>query len=440
MQYLFNIIISFFTVSLAFIFLHTVFFRNIKRKPRLMQFTVFLIAMIIMIALNLSAANSGSNYDVFFQNLILVGISILLSFSFHTKLMSKLLASFSFSILSLVTERLSYFYFLQNNRSKTMLDITTMTTELPDNMNFEHRLLSLMLLFFIIMLLRPFTKISSGIRSTAYSFLLLLTPFLSLCLALSPPIFHLNLMMPQTYFLIIGFLLFVNILNYILIQYIQDSEALHSEIEILESQLSYQKNKYQQLGDAYKNIRSFMHDTKKHLFFIQECVSQEKYDEIIPYSENIITDLESRYCTFNTGNLVVDAFVHNLYLRTQNNNISLLTNLNFDNSLIPLNDYHMTIVLGNLLDNSYNACVDQLNGKISLTISTLEDVFTIHIQNTYINDINNKKNQSFEDFDFIHGYGLKNVKDIVNQYNGIHNIRCENGIYSVTIIIPQNKQ
>ena len=183
-----------------------------------------------------------------------------------------------------------------------------------------------------------------------------------------------------------------------------------------------------------------MHDTKKHLFFIQECVSQEKYDEIIPYSENIITDLESRYCTFNTGNLVVDAFVHNLYLRMQNNNISLLTNLNFDNSLIPLNDYHMTIVLGNLLDNSYNACVGQLNGKISLTISTLEDVFTIHIQNTYINDIINKKNQSFEDFDFIHGYGLKNVKDIVNQYNGIHNIRCENGIYSVTIIIPQNKQ
>ena len=83
MQYLFNIIISFFTVSLAFIFLHTVFFRNIKRKPRLMQFTVFLIATIIMIALNLSAANSGSNYDVFFKplrnyptfNLLIISLS-----------------------------------------------------------------------------------------------------------------------------------------------------------------------------------------------------------------------------------------------------------------------------------------------------------------------------------------------------------------------------
>ena len=45
---------------------------------------------------------------------------------------------------------------------------------------------------------------------------------------------------------------------------------------------------------------------------MESCVNNKKYDDIIPYSREIMHDLESRYCTINTGNLVVDAFVSNL--------------------------------------------------------------------------------------------------------------------------------
>ena len=42
----------------------------------------------------------------------------------------------------------------------------------------------------------------------------------------------------------------------------------------------------------------------------------------------------------------------------------------------------------------------------------------------------------FEKIDFIHGYGLKNVKDSAEACGGFCVINHENDIYSATVIIP----
>lgn len=181
-----------------------------------------------------------------------------------------------------------------------------------------------------------------------------------------------------------AFILFTNIVNYILFYNVLENEELRLQLSVQKEQIEFQRNKYEQLGAAYKNIRSFMHDTKKHLFYIENCVSEKKYDDIIPYSKQIMHDLESRYCTINTGNLVVDAFVSNLLLQVKTQGITLHTNLKFDNLTIPVNDYHLTIILGNLLDNALNACNGQIGAQIKVAIRTVDGTFTIHVANTYV--------------------------------------------------------
>ena len=177
---------------------------------------------------------------------------------------------------------------------------------------------------------------------------------------------------------------------------------------------------------------------KKHLFYIEKCVNEEKYNEIIPYSKEMVLNLEARYCSINTGNLVIDAFVSNLLLQTQRNGIVLTTNLKIDNNIIPVNDYHLTIILGNLLDNALNACLKQCGGKINVSIQTIEETLTIYIANTFLLSDGSKTVNNPDDFDFVHGYGLKNVRSSAEQYNGIVVVQNENEIYSVTVIIPIN--
>ncbi|MDE6635051.1 MAG: GHKL domain-containing protein [Lachnospiraceae bacterium] len=170
---------------------------------------------------------------------------------------------------------------------------------------------------------------------------------------------------------------------------------------------------------------------------IENCVKNEDYDLIIPYAQTTMEDLESRYCTINTGNLVIDSFVSNLLLQTKKHGITLHTNLKIDNNIIPLSDYHMTVILRNLLDNALNACLEQNDGTINLTIQTVEDTFTIHITNTYVcAPDNNALLEDIDNFDFIHGYGLKNVKTSTLYYHGVCLIDYKNDIYSVTVIIP----
>lgn len=43
----------------------------------------------------------------------------------------------------------------------------------------------------------------------------------------------------------------------------------------------------------------------------------------------------------------------------------------------------MTIILGNLLDNALNACLEEQSGEININIQTIEHTFTIYITNTY---------------------------------------------------------
>ena len=99
-----------------------------------------------------------------------------------------------------------------------------------------------------------------------YTMILLIIPVLSICMLLSKPILYLNINLPSTYFILAAFVLFINFMNYILLYNVLDTEELRFQLAVQKEQLEFQRSKYQQLGEAYKNIRSFMHDTKKHLF------------------------------------------------------------------------------------------------------------------------------------------------------------------------------
>lgn len=296
---------------------------------------------------------------------------------------------------------------------------------------------SKVVLFLLALIVSFFWKHKSFDQNLNYHIFILSTPLVSLIVMLFTPIEDIIIGANRTFFLCLYIsLAILNILNYWLLnKCFQQEQALH-RLHQMEMQIAYQKEKYIQLGAAYKTNRRLIHDTKKHYFILQEHLKRQEYKELYQYLQLSMEDIEKTYTEINTGNLVIDAFVSNFKNIAQTSGIQFSTTLQIDAERIPVNDYDLCVVFGNMLDNSFKACKRNAVGQnyIVLTISVNEnDIFYIHIENTY--DYS-EKSAFPQKSDFLkHGYGMDNIHNIVEKYHGFVKYDFDN-TFHMDIVIP----
>ena len=88
-----------------------------------------------------------------------------------------------------------------------------------------------------------------------------------------------------------------------------------------------------------------------------------------------------------------------------------------------IEEIEMCIVLGNLLDNSIEACEKIPTGyerTIQLKIIQVEEYLSIYIKNSIFDGIKleEDKIQTTKADKLFHGFGLENINEIVDKYNG----------------------
>ncbi len=367
----------------------------------------------------------------YLRSLLSIVTYFVLTYFYRLKLQERVFAVVSIMIISFVFEDGSYYLVSHITGVKDQMD------RLPDWSFVAISYVKGLILLVAVLLFRAVWKRKERVHSKMYSLLLIIIPLLSCVLFLMPPCSEMIVSNPQFYITLMLFLFIINVVNYVLLGNVLKAEELEQKNQMLDDQLLRQKQRYDQLGEAYRDIRSFMHDTKKHFSCIRDCVKREEYDVITAYTQEAMADLESRYAPVNTGCLAIDALVSNYILQTQAKGIQLTTSLKVEAQRVPVSDYHLAIILGNLLDNALNACQGQLDPKIVLKIQQVENnAFAIYIANTYVPGPDDKVVQNLDEIDFIHGYGLDNVKKSVRAYNGIMRVKHEQDVYSVAIVFP----
>ena len=372
-----------------------------------------------------------SQRAIYLRSLLTILTYFLLTYFYRLKLQERAFAVVSIMIISYVFEDGSYYLVSHITGVKDQME------RLPAWSFVAISYVKGLIVLVVILLFRAVWKRKEGVHSKMYSLLLTIIPLLSCVLFIMPPCSGMIVSNPQFYIMLLLFLFIINVVNYVLLGNVLKAEELEQKNQMLDDQLIRQKQRYDQLGEAYRDIRSFMHDTKKHFSCIRDCVKREEYDVITAYAQEAMADLESRYAPVNTGCLAIDALVSNYILQTKSKGIQLTTSLKVEAQRVPVSDYHLAIILGNLLDNALNACQGQLDPKIVLKIQQVENnAFAIYIANTYVPGPDDKVVQNLDEIDFIHGYGLDNVKKSVRAYNGIMRVKHEQDVYSVAIVFP----
>lgn len=420
-----------FDAMTLYVYYETLFDKRRRNIDRIWVLVSCVVAMIIYgmaIGILKGDISRGAAY---FRILLSLVVRLILSFFYMVKLYERMFAVVSVSIFGIIIE--DGVYYLVN----TAIGMSEQLDSLPKWVFVAIEYLSSLVMMLLVLIFRSMWKRKVEIHSRMYSLLLIIIPLLSVIMVCMPVGFSLILSNPQFYILLIIFLFIMNMVNYVLLGNVLKAEELEQKNRLLDDQVTHQKQRYEQLGEAYRDIRSFMHDTKHHFHYIQECVKKKEYDVIIAHTQEAMADLESRYATVNTGCLVIDALVSNYILQAKAKHIELTTSLRIEAQRVPISDYHLAIILGNLLDNALNACVGQLDPKIVLKIQQVEkNAFAIYIANTYVPGPDDEVAKNPNEMDFIHGYGLDNVKKSVREYDGIMEIKHEKDMYSVAIVFP----
>lgn len=370
------------------------------------------------------------NYTSFFITSFISFITTFaLCFLYETTTRHRLFTSLLFQIFALLGEGIFSMIITKFKTDILLLNDILLSAV----MNLGSKLVLLLLVLICIAFWDRKTKHSIP----SYNLMLFVTPAITLFITLAIPsskLIFLNL--NSFYISLFTSLIILNIVNYFMLDYIVQLSELRAKNIHMQQQITFQTDKYQQLSAAYRKSRSIVHDTKKHYFSIQSHIKNMEFDRLDEYLKSAITDLENTYAKINTGNLVIDAFVSSYLDIATEEGIRFDTDIHVDPDRIPVKDYDLCVILGNLLDNSLQAChkiIPPMKRQIQVRIFIDDnDTFIIHLGNT-LPPNSDKKNDATDSL--IHGYGLENVKTITESYHGMCSMIAEE-TYDAYVIIP----
>ena len=211
-------------------------------------------------------------------------------------------------------------------------------------------------------------------------------------------------------------------------------DNLHDkDLSLMQIQNNYMKN----LLNEQTELRSFKHDYKAHMQTIKLLLDHNKYDDLSDY----INDLNYGDLTRSniyTRNLIIDSLFSSIFAEELENpsiNIKEIGKLPDD---FILNDYDCCTLFSNAFSNAKEAIQDTENPYIYMEIAQDDVEVRIRLKNSVKNsEIFNT--DSDKDHPESHGYGVRNMIDVVNRAGGeINWIAHPDGVL-LEIYLPRSK-
>lgn len=211
-------------------------------------------------------------------------------------------------------------------------------------------------------------------------------------------------------------------------------QKYYSDINhLLEKQVQAQINHYTELENTYTEIRKFRHDYTNHINCIHSMLKAGRYDEIAEYLENITEIFPVNEFLFSTGNFISDAILSEKQNSVKLDNITI----QFDGTVpTSINETDLCIILGNAVDNAIEAC-RPLGGEkiISVYGGFNHGYFILTVTNPTDNPgvesgilpITTKSDK------YEHGFGLSNIKSVVDKYNGYMKVENRNNVFTLSL-------
>lgn len=196
------------------------------------------------------------------------------------------------------------------------------------------------------------------------------------------------------------------------------------------------------LSQAYAGQRKMTHDYRAQLSTLADILDQENWEEAKAYLSELKVHQSERILLVNTHNAVIDALLNQKGYSGQRQKIDMRFRVN-NLSALKLPRLDVTIVLGNLIDNAMEACLrmQESDRWVSVQILYTQGILSISIINPSLPvQIIGGQIASTKPDPLLHGFGLRNVEDILDKYHAEYTFLFEDGRFIFTADWPDTEQ
>ena len=192
---------------------------------------------------------------------------------------------------------------------------------------------------------------------------------------------------------------------------------------------------YAEVENMYTKMRGWRHDYRHHIQAMKVHAAHGEYEEIDRYLDMLDDALPNIETVIKTGNRMADAILNSKLSLAGEKKIKVKAEAKIPVSLT-VSELDLCIIIGNLLDNAMDACMELPVEKRLIRIYM--EMKGNYLYFSLINTAGGKKKQSFHSTKGEgHGLGLSRVDAIVQKYGGYVTRASEDEAFSTEILLPQ---
>lgn len=233
-------------------------------------------------------------------------------------------------------------------------------------------------------------------------------------------------------------LLCINMSHFIIYNKLSETTDILLKNQIMQQQINHYKTHFSELKIQDSYLRKERHNLKNQLIIIREYATKNLNSQIINFTSKLLNEREFGLSTFTScDNILINTLLNSKNTIACENNINYSLDLKVPPTL-PFDDVDLCILIGNALDNSFEAILSNTNPApfVNVTIHYTNGCLYCHFSNSYSDSLHPDSTYLFlskKRAELGPGYGLYSIKNIVEKYNGIMQIDTENSIFSLKL-------
>lgn len=235
--------------------------------------------------------------------------------------------------------------------------------------------------------------------------------------------------------LLLCFLVLHNMLYFQALRIAEERQEKYDKLQLAQ-RLELQLQHSREMDSMYEKMRQIRHEIKNQSAYLNYLIDSQRYEELHGLCRQMSEDTRQFKSYVDCGNPLVNSILNSKmgYAETLSIPIKVSAvvpeNLEIDGS-------RLCCVLSNMMDNAIEASLEVEAADISVRLTMQKAYLCIHVENKASHDVlasNPNLLTSKADKD-IHGYGIKNIRQIVEQYNGMMSAAMNQDRFSLIVML-----